>query len=225
MDVKNGIENTISGSAIVMKVDPVVAARAGFTPQEIELDASAILQGEPATTPVIVNDRSYTIRVRFPETTRANARPDPQHPDHQQLHRQNRRLSDRWPNFTTKPGRPKFIRENLQRHVAVTGRFEGMSLGKGMEMVQKAVADMDVPPSIRVVYGGTYAGAAEIVSRSAAGARRWPWCWCSPCCCSNSANFAAPAAILASALLSTSGVFLALADHRTPPSTSRPSWD
>ena len=47
-DVKNGIENTISGSAIVMNVDPIVAARAGFTPQEIELDASAILQGEPA---------------------------------------------------------------------------------------------------------------------------------------------------------------------------------
>ncbi len=69
-DVKNGIENTISGSAIVMKVDPIVAARAGFTPQEIELDASAILQGEPATTPVVVNGRTYTIRVRFPENAR-----------------------------------------------------------------------------------------------------------------------------------------------------------
>src|SRR4029079_2906715 len=52
-------------------VDPVVAARSGFTPQEIEVDASAILQGEPATTPVVVNDRSYTIRVRFPERSRA----------------------------------------------------------------------------------------------------------------------------------------------------------
>src|SRR5579883_3236676 len=70
-DVKNGIENTISGPAIVMSVDPVVAARAGFTPQEIEMDASAILQGEPATNPVVVNDRSYTIRVRFPQDTRA----------------------------------------------------------------------------------------------------------------------------------------------------------
>ncbi len=68
VDVKDGIENTISGPAIVINVDPVVAARAGFTPQEIELDASAILQGEPATTPVVVNDRSYTIRVRFPST-------------------------------------------------------------------------------------------------------------------------------------------------------------
>ena len=62
---------------IVFTVDPVVAARAGFTPQEIELDASAILQGEPAPTPVVVNDRAYTIRVRFPESTRAIARRDP----------------------------------------------------------------------------------------------------------------------------------------------------
>ena len=31
VDVKNGIEDTISGSAIVITVDPVVAARAGFT--------------------------------------------------------------------------------------------------------------------------------------------------------------------------------------------------
>src|SRR5579871_349918 len=71
VDVKDGIENTISGSAIVLTVDPVVAARAGFTPQEIELDASAILQGEPATTPVVVNDRAYTIRVRFPSDASA----------------------------------------------------------------------------------------------------------------------------------------------------------
>ena len=72
VDVLNGIENTISGPAVVFQVDPAVAARAGFTPQEVELDASAILQGEPAPTPVVLNDRAYTIRVRFPEATRAS---------------------------------------------------------------------------------------------------------------------------------------------------------
>jgi multidrug efflux pump subunit AcrB len=64
VDILNGIDNTISGPATVFQVDPATAARAGFTPQEIELDASAIMQGEPATTPVVVNDRAYTIRVR-----------------------------------------------------------------------------------------------------------------------------------------------------------------
>ena len=50
-DVKNGIENTISGSMIVMNVDLIVAARANFTPQEIELDASAILGRARASRP------------------------------------------------------------------------------------------------------------------------------------------------------------------------------
>ena len=39
----------------------------------------------------------------------------------------------------------------------MTGRFEGMSLGTGMEAVQKAVAELGIPPAIRVVYGGIYA--------------------------------------------------------------------
>ena len=81
-----------------VQVDPVVAARAGFTPQEIELDASAILQGEPATTPVVVNDRAYTIRVRFPEDTRAIAGHHPQHPADQRAPARPRR-SGRWPTF------------------------------------------------------------------------------------------------------------------------------
>src|SRR5581483_5995453 len=66
VDVENGIENTISGPSRTFSVDPVAAARAGFSAQELELDASAVLQGEPASAPVVVNDRSYNIRVRFP---------------------------------------------------------------------------------------------------------------------------------------------------------------
>ena len=90
VDTKDGIENTVSGSAIVMNVDPVVAARSGFTPQEIELDASAVLQGEPASTSVVVGDHAYTIRVRFPDSFRELARRDSQYDDHQQRHGQNR---------------------------------------------------------------------------------------------------------------------------------------
>src|SRR5712671_5598404 len=66
VDVLNGIENTISGPAVTYRVNPSVATRAGFTPEEVALDAAAILEGEPAALPVILNDRPYTIRVRFP---------------------------------------------------------------------------------------------------------------------------------------------------------------
>ena len=207
-DVKDGIENTISGPAIVMNVDPVVAARAGFSPTEIELDASAILQGEPATTPVVVNDRAYTIRVRFPQNTRATL---------DQI--RNTMITSNstgktatlgsLAQFQDEAGQTEIIRENLQRRIAVTGRFEGISLGKGMEMVQQMVADMHVPPSIRVVYGGTYEEqqksfkdllvvlvlAVVLVFIVLLFEFR---------------TFAAPTAIIASALLSTSGVFLAL---------------
>src|SRR5437588_308580 len=40
VDVLNGVENTISGPARVFTVDPSASARAGFTTQEVELDAS-----------------------------------------------------------------------------------------------------------------------------------------------------------------------------------------
>src|SRR5579859_3998694 len=72
VDVLNGVENTISGPAVTYQVNPTVAARAGFTPEEIALDASAVLEGEPASTPVILNDRAYTIRVRFPDQNRSS---------------------------------------------------------------------------------------------------------------------------------------------------------
>jgi multidrug efflux pump subunit AcrB len=208
VDIKDGIENTVSGTAITMSVDPAVAARSGFTPQEIELDASAILQGEPATAPVVVNDRAYTIRVRFPDHVRANL---------DQIRNTMITSSSSGKSatlgsvaqFSTEPGQTEIVRENLQRRIAVTGRFEGMSLGEGMALVQKAVADMNVPSSIRVVYGGLYEqqqnsfrdlltvlGLAVLLVFTVL--------------LFEFRTFAAPVAILASALLSTSGVFLAL---------------
>ena len=39
------------------------------------------------------------------------------------------------------PGQSEIRRENLQRDIAVTGRFEGVSLGTGIALVQKKVAD------------------------------------------------------------------------------------
>jgi multidrug efflux pump subunit AcrB len=206
-DVKNGIEDTVSGSAIVMRVDPVAAARAGFSPQEIELDASAILQGEPATTPVVVNDRSYTIRVRFPANTRTTL---------EQI-RNTMIVSSSGKNatlgslaaFEVQPGQTEILRENLQRYVAVKGRFEGISLGKGIELVQQAVQELKLPPEIRVVYGGTYQTQQESF-RDLLFVLMLAVVLVFIVLLFEFGSFGAPAAILASALLSTSGVFLAL---------------
>jgi multidrug efflux pump subunit AcrB len=211
-DVKNGIENTISGPALTFEVDQSIAARAGFTPQELELAASALYQGEPAPNPVIVNNRPYTLRVRFGAGKKANLEDI-----------QNTLLVSSTgkvatlgsvAKIQTDPGQIEIRRENLQRDVAVTGRLEGISLGTGIARVQNAVARLHVPSVIRVEYGGLYQEqqrsfhdllivlAAAIVLVFTVLLFEF-------------GGFAAPAAILASALLSTSGVFIALLVTKT----------
>jgi len=154
VDVLNGVENTVSGPAVTFQVNPAVAARVGFTSEEVAVDAAAVLEGEPAATPVILNDRAYTIRVRFPEQNRAS------------LDRMGDTLLTSstgrtatlgsLATITTDPGETEILRENLQRLVQVTGRFEGVDLGTGIAAVQKAVNELHLPSSIRVEYGGTY---------------------------------------------------------------------
>ncbi len=96
VDVLDGIENTISGPAMMFKVDPVVTARAGFTPQEVEVDASAMLQGEPATAPVVCQ-RSLLHHSRALPTVHApNTGYHPQHAAGER-NRQRPPPSARWP--------------------------------------------------------------------------------------------------------------------------------
>ena len=212
VDVLNGIDNTISGPAVVFQVDPMVAARAGFSAEEVATDAAAILEGEPAPTPVVANDRAYTLRVRFPEPNRASL----------EAMRDTLLTSSTGKTatlgalatVTELPGQNEIRRENLQRNVAVTARLEGIDLGSAMDAVQKTVNRLHVPSSIRVEYGGRYQEQQKsfhdlvvvfilaillvlIVLLFEFG------------------SFAGPLAILASALLSTSGVFIALLITRT----------
>jgi multidrug efflux pump subunit AcrB len=93
--------------------------------------------------------------------------------------------------------------------VQVTARFEDMNLGDGMAKVQQTIDELKVPPSIHVQYGGQFEEQQKsfkdlvfvlvlaivlvfVVLLFEFG------------------NFAAPLAVIASALLSTCGVFLAL---------------
>jgi multidrug efflux pump subunit AcrB len=212
VDLLNGIDNTISGPAVTFQVDTSVAARAGFTAEEVALDAAAILGGEPSPIPVVANDRAFTLRVRFPEANRASL----------EAMRDTLLVSSTGHTATLgalatvveNPGQTEVLRENLQRDVAVSARLEGRSLSSGIADVQKVVAGLHIPSSIRVVYGGTYAEQQRsfhdlvivlvlailllfIVLMFEFG------------------TFSAPIAILSSALLSTSGVFIALLVTRT----------
>ena len=213
VDVLNGIDNTISGPATVFQVNPAVVARAGFTPEEVTTDASALLEGEPAATPVISNDRAYTIRVRYPEANRSSL----QAMSNTLINSSTGKTASLGSLATVSelPGQVEIRRENLQRDVAVTARLaEGRDLGSGIAEVQKAVANLHLPAAIRVEYGGTYQTQQEsfhdlvlvlilaIVLVFIVLLFEFR-------------SFSAPLAILSSALLSTSGVFLALWITRT----------
>ena len=207
VDVLNGIENTISGPATTFQINPTVAARAGFTPEEVSVDAAAILEGEPAATPVVLNDRAYTIRVRFPEQNRTSLE----------------RMSDTLLTSSTgrtatlgslasvslDPGQTEIRRENLQRLVQITGRFEGVDLGSGIAAVKKAVDGLHLPSSIRVEYGGTYAEQMKSF-RDLLMVFLLALVLLFAVLLFEFRTFSAPTAILASALLSTFGGFLAL---------------
>ena len=206
-DVKNGIEDTISGPAITFNIDQGVTARAGFTPQEVELDASAIIAGEPATIPIVNNGRAYTLRVRFPEATRTSL----DEIRNTLLVSGTGRVASlgTLASFENNPGQLEVRRENLQRLLAVTGRLEDMSLGTGIALVKEKIAGLHLPSAIRVVYGGLYEEQQKsfhdlVIVLAAAVVLVFIVLLI------EFGNFAAPAAILASALLSTSGVFFAL---------------
>ena len=135
VDVLDGIENTISGPAVVFQINPSTAARAGFTPEEIAVDAAAILEGEPAATPVVNNDRAYIVRVRFPDSNRISLET-----------MSNTLLTSgsgktatlgALATITELPPQIEIRRENLQRDVAVTARLEGIDLGSGVAAVQR----------------------------------------------------------------------------------------
>ena len=207
VDILNGIDNTISGPATTFQVDPSVAARAGFTPEEVATDASAIISGEPTTAPVVSNDRAYTVRVRFPAANRASL----------EAIRDTLLTSSTGrtatlgglATITELPGQTEIRRENLQRDVAVTARLEGTDLGSGMDAVMKAVEGLHLPGNIRVVYGGTYQEQQKSF-RDLVLVLILAILLVFIVLLFEFRNFAAPVAILASALLSTSGVFIAL---------------
>jgi multidrug efflux pump subunit AcrB len=154
VDVENGVDNTISGPATNFQVDPVLAARMGFTPTEVAEDATAIMDGVTPNDPLISNGRPYTIRVRLADETRASLDAI-QNTVFNSSTGKTATLGS-MTQVTELPPQNEIRRENLQQQVVVTGRLEGSDLGTGVAQVQRVVAAMHLPSSVSVQYGGTY---------------------------------------------------------------------
>jgi multidrug efflux pump subunit AcrB len=212
VDIEDGIDNTTSGPAVVFNVNTQTAAKAGFTTEQLSVVASAIVDGEPTSTPVIVNDRPYTLRVRYPAASRSSL----EAMSNTILVNSNGGTATLGSvsTITELPGQTEILRDNLQQEKEVTARLEGVDLGTGVGAVQKAVADMHLPPSIRVEYGGTFKEQQKsfhdllIVLLLALVLIFLVLLF-------EFRSYTAPIAILSSAVLSTSGVFFALLITRT----------
>jgi multidrug efflux pump subunit AcrB len=205
--VLDGIDDTISSPETIYHIHPQVTATSGFTPDEVATDADALLDGVVAPTPMVVNNREYDIRVRFPEQYRAT--PDAVSNTVFVSSTGTTAALGSLVSVQNLPGQTEILQENLQRLDEVTAQLQGTSLGQAIARVKKAVASLNLPPQIRVAYGGTYEAQQQsfhdlllvlftglvLVFLVLLFEFR---------------SFSAPVSILASAVLSTSGVFLAL---------------
>jgi multidrug efflux pump subunit AcrB len=207
VDVENGIDSTVSGPATNFNVDPQVAARFGFTPSEVSLDATAILDGVATNNPLIANGRPYTIRVRLDEEHRSslNAIEDTV------FNSSSGHTASLGSLATVEqlPPQNEILRENQQQMITVTGRLEGSDLGTAMARVQQTVAGLHLPPSVRIVYGGTYQEQQQSF-RDLLQVLVLALALVFGILLAEFRNFPAPIAILASSVLSISGVILAL---------------
>jgi multidrug efflux pump subunit AcrB len=212
VDIEDGIENTTSGPAVIFKINPAAAAKAGFTTDQLTTIASSIVDGEPATAPMIIGDRPYTLRVRYAAPNRGS------------LEAMNNTMIVNGnggaatlgsvSTFEEVPGQTEILRDNLQQEKEVTARLEGIDLGRGIAAVQKAVNDLHLPPSIRVAYGGTYKEQQKSFGDLVT-VLLLALVLIFIVLLFEFRAFSAPVAILSSAVLSTSGVFFALFITRT----------
>jgi multidrug efflux pump subunit AcrB len=212
VDIADGIEKTTSGPAVRFNVNSDAADRAGFTTEELGTVGVAMVEGEPATAPMLVGDRPYPVRVRYPPSARSSLES-----------MSNTMLVSSTGSTATLgslatieelPGQTEIIRENLQRLVEVTARLEGVDMGTGVAAVQKTVADLKLPPSIRVEYGGTYKEQQKSF-RDLTTVLALAVVLIFLVLLFEFRSFIPPVAILSSAILSTSGVLFALLITRT----------
>lgn len=207
VSIENGIDNTVSGPATNFQVDPLLAARLGFTPTEVAEDATSIMDGVTVNDPLIANGRPYTIRVRLGEETRRTLSTIEDTVFNSQTGRTATLGS--LASVTQLPPQNEIRRENLQRLVVVTAQLQGSDLGTAIKRVQQHVAAMHLPVAVRVEYGGTY----QEQQKSFGDLLRvllLALALVFGVLLTEFRNFAAPIAILVSSVLSIAGVVFAL---------------
>jgi multidrug efflux pump subunit AcrB len=207
VDIDNGIDSTTSGPAISYRVETAKAANSGFTPQDLANQATAMLDGVVTQQPMVVNDRPYNVRIRYP----ANVRSSVSAMNNTVIVSPTGQTANLGSvaSMTELPGQTEILQDNEQRYVAVTARLEGLDMGHGIADVQAAIAKLNMPESIRIEYGGLYKTQQQSF-RDLTLVLVLAVIFVFLVLLFEFRNFSAPISILVSALLSTAGVFVAL---------------
>ena len=152
VEVRDGLR--VAGDAVVIRTDRIAASLEGLDPEAVTRQLEALVGGS-VTGAVREGDKQVDIRVWTPLDARRRV---------EALGRLRLRAPDghdvplsRIARVEVVQGQAQITRENLQPFIAVTARLEGRDMGSAMRDVRKSVADLHLPSSVRVDYGGLYA--------------------------------------------------------------------
>jgi multidrug efflux pump subunit AcrB len=150
-EVNNGLR--VAGDAIVINVDRAAAALAGLDAGAVATQVGSQVDGVIATH-IQAGQQVINVRVRLPQELRRRANA---------LSSLTLRATDgrivslgSIAKISVVSGQRQIKREDLSPFIPVTARLDGLDLGSGIKRVQAKVAELKLPPSIRVEYGGLY---------------------------------------------------------------------
>jgi len=152
VDVNDGL--VVAGPSMRFRVRPEVAARADLTPADIGSTLQTAMLGT-ASSYLLQGDRIVDIRVLGAAETR----------DRESAILETPVRSGSGTTVTLddvaqveyEPGILEMQRDDLRQLVAVTARFEGMDLGKGIRTIQSHLGrTLHLPPGASLEYGGMY---------------------------------------------------------------------
>jgi multidrug efflux pump subunit AcrB len=152
VEVNDGLR--VAGDALSVRIRPGALAQHGLDADAVASQIEALVGGTAATR-IRAGEQLLDVRVRAAADIRQRAeqivRLPLTAPDGHGL------TVGQIADVRVQAGQQQLTREDLAPFVAVTARLEGRDLGSTMRDVQRVVAGLNLPPSIRVDYGGLYA--------------------------------------------------------------------